>query len=188
MQAESAQRGRAGGVEGIEAQGAVVASAERAADGEVGLRHVQDLRQRVDIIGAARKPAGRIDRQRLRVGVAELEGIAFVRIAVAEGDDIVDVLRGGRTGDRAGGECSGAQQGAANQSAIRHESLSPRPERRPPTPRLCSWITGLFKWRGCNSRFRNVRPRPRLGTSRVQVVLPMDSGAVHFELLEEMRV
>ncbi len=132
LQAAAAERGCARRVEGVETERAIVASAECAADCEVGLAHVQDLRQTVDIVGAAREAAGRIDGQRLRVGIAELEGIALVGVAVAERGDGVDALgRGGRR-DRGDGKRGCAKQDTAKQSAVRHESLSPRPDRRPP--------------------------------------------------------
>jgi hypothetical protein len=93
LQALAAERRGSGRIEGIEAQGAVVGSAEGAADGEILDGNVEDGRERIDIIGSARESLRRIDRQRLRVGIAERERIAGIRIAVAERDDALDLLR-----------------------------------------------------------------------------------------------
>ena len=100
LQALAAERRGARRVERVEAKRAVIASAERSADGEVGDRHVEHVRQRVDVVGAAGEAAGRIDLQGLRVCVAELEGVAVVGIAVAERHDVVDALGGRGRGER----------------------------------------------------------------------------------------
>ena len=69
---------------------------QRAADREIVDRRIEQLAERVDIVGAAGKAAGRIDEAAAGSRPDQLEEIAVVGIAVAERDDIVDPLGLGR--------------------------------------------------------------------------------------------
>ncbi len=110
----------------------VIIVGARAADGKVLDRGVKQLRQRVDVIGAARKAPGRIKlldlraRCRGRPGVAKDQRgrIIVVGEAVTEGDDAVDALRRGGCG---AGERGGGEQSAREQAVVSHDKSSPMP-------------------------------------------------------------
>jgi len=101
-----------------------------AADREVPHRYVEQLRERVDVIGSAGEAPGRIGLRRLwRDGGENLEKIAVVGEAVAKSDDLVDPLGRGRRGDGGCGKRGGAKKYAAKQLAVRHgKSSPPRPD------------------------------------------------------------
>jgi hypothetical protein len=100
LQPLAAQWRRSRRIEGVEAQRAVVRSAERAADREILDRHLQHVGQGIDVNAPAREAPRRIDRKRLRVGVTQRKGVAGISIGIAECDDPVDLLRGGRGGGK----------------------------------------------------------------------------------------
>src|SRR6476619_4349547 len=77
LQALAAQRRS---INGVETKRAVVGATKGAPNSEVLHRNLEDVAQRIDVIASARKAAGRIDRERLRVRVAKRESIACIGI------------------------------------------------------------------------------------------------------------
>ena len=115
----------------VEAKQGVVGARERAADRVVGDGNVEQLGQGVDIVGAARKAPGAVDLERAGVVVAEREGVAGVGIAVADGDDLVDLLGGGRSSGQATERGCGEQREARGGDSKVHEPILPmRPDGR----------------------------------------------------------
>ena len=94
----------------------------RPANREIRYGRVKDVRQRIDIVGAARKAAGGVNLGGYRVDPEDLEEIAVVGVAVPEGHDAIHALRLGRRGE---GQGAGGKQRGGGQTTDAHDGSSP---------------------------------------------------------------
>ena len=97
---------------------------KRAANGEIDDRRVEDLAERIDIVGAARKTPGGIGTGGQGVDADEPKEVSGVGVAVAECDDATDPLGGGRAGK--GDERGGGEQRLRENAGIQHETDPPQ--------------------------------------------------------------